>query len=228
MIANKKLFFGGFAMLAGFCGVFLAMFLPIFEGKNLLDYMDSLYNSISKGSAYFIPKLQEEAKEFEGNPVSLKLALGKEDTARGAAVILKKRGIKVSTQGTDLEIEGDLGGILGAALADSDEMFTNEGDKLKARYGLEPKMALFFWWQALKAMDKDLKRLTKFPEAKFVGTLTKKAVECSYNYYGVKPEKIMDKILIVIFSLVFYVVYTMWYGFAIMFMFEGWGLKLAH
>jgi hypothetical protein len=24
------------------------------------------------------------------------------------------------------------------------------------------------------------------------------------------------------------VVYTLWYGFAIMFMFEGWGMKLEH
>ncbi len=33
---------------------------------------------------------------------------------------------------------------------------------------------------------------------------------------------------IVIFSLIFYVVYTLWYGFAIMFMFEGWGMRLEH
>jgi len=32
----------------------------------------------------------------------------------------------------------------------------------------------------------------------------------------------------VIFSLVFYVVYTLWYGFGIMYMFEGWGLRLEH
>jgi hypothetical protein len=28
--------------------------------------------------------------------------------------------------------------------------------------------------------------------------------------------------------LIFYVVYTLWYGFAIMYMFEGWGLQLEH
>jgi len=32
----------------------------------------------------------------------------------------------------------------------------------------------------------------------------------------------------VTFSLVFYVVYTLWYGFGIMFMFEGSGMKLEH
>jgi hypothetical protein len=29
-------------------------------------------------------------------------------------------------------------------------------------------------------------------------------------------------------ALVGYVLYTIWYGFAILFLFEGWGLKLSH
>jgi hypothetical protein len=29
-------------------------------------------------------------------------------------------------------------------------------------------------------------------------------------------------------ALVGYVLYTIWYGFAILFLFEGWGLKLDH
>ena len=53
-------------------------------------------------------------------------------------------------------------------------------------------------------------------------------MECAYNYYGVVPQNIMDKWGIVVFSLVFYVIYTMWYGYSILFMFEGWGLKLEH
>jgi len=56
----------------------------------------------------------------------------------------------------------------------------------------------------------------------------KKVVETSYNYYTIEPQKITDKMGIVIFSLVFYVVYTLWYGFSILFMFEGWGLRLEH
>jgi hypothetical protein len=56
----------------------------------------------------------------------------------------------------------------------------------------------------------------------------KKALETSYNYYKIEPQKIGDRLGVVIFSLFFYVVYTLWYGFAIMFMFEGWGLRLTH
>ena len=75
-------------------------------------------------------------------------------------------------------------------------------------------------------MDKDLKRQKMFEEAKVVTSLKKKAVETSYNYYKIEPQKISDRLWVVVFSLVFYVVYTMWYGFSIMFLFEGWGLQL--
>jgi hypothetical protein len=53
-----------------------------------------------------------------------------------------------------------------------------------------------------------------------------KAVEPAFNYYVIQAQKISDKIGIVFFSLVFYVIYTLWYGYAIMFMAEGWGLEL--
>jgi hypothetical protein len=77
-------------------------------------------------------------------------------------------------------------------------------------------------------MEKALKEQKKFKEAKLVALVVKKAVETGYNYYQIQPQKIGDKYGIVIFSLIFYVVYTLWYGFAILLMFEGWGLKLEH
>ena len=62
MIAHKRIFAKGFAMMIGFIVVLIIFFLPVFEGKNGLDYMDNLYNSISKASAYYIPKVTEETK----------------------------------------------------------------------------------------------------------------------------------------------------------------------
>ena len=89
-------------------------------------------------------------------------------------------------------------------------------------------MALYLWWKAMKEMDKDLKRQKLFKEAAMPTLVKKKAVETAYNYFGIAPQSIGDKIGIVIFSLIFYVVYTLWYGFAIMYMFEGYGMQLEH
>ena len=77
-------------------------------------------------------------------------------------------------------------------------------------------------------MQKGLNKQKNFKEAKVVALVQKRALEPSYNYYTVEPQKIGDRWGTVFFSLLFYVVYTLWYGFAMLFMFEGWGLKLGH
>ena len=79
----------------------------------------------------------------------------------------------------------------------------------------------------LAGFDKALKEQHAFEQAKVAVNINAKVVETAYNYYKVTPENIKDKMGIVIFSLLFYVFYTMWYGFAILFVFEGWGLKIS-
>jgi len=215
-------------MMAVFAVLLVIIFSPVFAGQNGLDYLDSLYNSISKGSADYIPKVKEEADKFKGKSVSVTLVMAEEERARQTAPLLMKGGALVNVSGKELTVSGDLGKILDNCLADADLMYKNEGEKLSAKYGYEERRVLLNWWVALHHMESDLKHQKKFKEAKVVSLVVTKAVELGYNYYKVDPQKIGKKIGIVIFSLVFYVAYTMWYGFAIMFMFEGWGLRLEH
>lgn len=228
MIANKKEFFGGVGMMAVFIVVLIIIFMPIFEGQNALNYLDNLYNSISKRSAYYIPKVREETDKFVGKNISVTLQLASEEQAKQTVPLFMKSGALVNLSGAELNVSGDLGKILENCLADADDMYRNEGQKVSSEYGYEEKRVLHNWWTAAKAMDKDLKKQKLFEEAKVVALVIKKGVESSYNYYKIEPQKIGDRVGIVIFSLVFYVIYTLWYGFAIMFMFEGWGLKLEH
>ena len=226
MIAHKKQFLTGSALLAGFTVVLVVMFLPIFDGQNFLDYMDSLFNSISKGSAYYIDDLIEEGSEFEGKSFTADLALEDAAQAGDIAPLFSKNGGRVDLDGAQLKVTGDLGAVLGACLADADQMFANNGAALSQKYDTDERKALYGWWLALKAMDKAFKKQEKFAESRFVLNVVKRGVECSYNYYTIEPQKISEKFLVVLIALVFYVVYTLWYGFAIMFLFEGWGLKL--
>jgi hypothetical protein len=107
-------------------------------------------------------------------------------------------------------------------------MYINDGQTISSKYGYNERQVMFNWWKALKSMDKGLTKQKEFEAAKLVSQVVNKAVECSYNYYKIEPQKISDRVGIVIFSLVFYVVYTLWYGFSVMYMFEGWGMKLEH
>jgi Fe2+ transport system protein B len=228
MIANKKTFFGGVGLMIAFVIVLLIFFSPIYAGKNGLDYLDNLYNAISKGSAYYIPKVKAESDKFMGNTVSVNLTMADKRQAQQTAALFMASGAKAMVEEARLKITGDLGKILGNCLSDADAMYHNDGEKVSNKYGYDEKRVLFNWWKAFKEMDMDLKKQKKFEEAKIVALVVKKAVESSYNYYKIEPQKIGDRVGIVIFSLVFYVIYTLWYGFAIMFIFEGWGMRLEH
>ena len=228
MIADKKEFYGGLGLLIGFVVVLVIIFSPVFKGQNGLEYLDALYNSISKGSAYYIPKVKAETDTFVGKSVSTTIEMKDESQTQQTAALFMKGGALVNISGTQLKIEGDLGKILENCLADADRMYMNDGQGISSKYGYNEKQVVYNWWQALKALNKDLTKQKQFKAASAVDMVATKAVETSYNYYQIEPQKISDRALFVIFSLVFYVIYTLWYGFAIMFMFEGWGMKLEH
>ena len=228
MIVDKKEFYGGLGLLIGFVVVLVIIFSPVFKGQNGLEYLDALYNSISKGSAYYIPKVKAETDTFAGKSVSTTIEMKDESQTQQTAALFMKGGALVNISGTQLKIEGDLGKILENCLADADRMYMNDGQTISSKYGYNEKQVVYNWWQALKALNKDLTKQKQFKAASAVDMVATKAVETSYNYYQIEPQKISDRALFVIFSLVFYVVYTLWYGFAIMFMFEGWGMKLEH
>ena len=228
MIAQKKEFYGGLGLMVVFIIVLIIFFSPVFKGQNGLEYLDDLYNSISKGSAYYIADLKEEALNFSGTSVKLDLTMKNSKQAQQSVTLFTKSAASASVSDSELKVAGDFAKILDNCLTDADHMYNNQGQKVAGKYGYEEKRVLYNWWTAMKEMDKNLKKQKLFKEAKFVTTVKKKAVESSYNYYKIVPQRISDKYGTVIFSLIFYVVYTLWYGFAIMFMFEGWGMQLEH
>jgi hypothetical protein len=228
LIAKKGRFYSGLGLLCAFVLVLTLIFLPLFQEKNALEYLDSLYNSISKGSAYYIPKVKKDAGRFMGTPISVTLAMKDEKQAQQTALLFVKGGSSVDVSGNKLEITGDLGAILMNCLADADNMYANDGKAIFDKYGYDERQTLFNWWNATGAMDRELKKQKKFNDANVVILVREKAVEASYNYYKIEPQSISDRAGVVIFSLLFYVVYTVLYGFAIMYLFEGWGLILEH
>jgi hypothetical protein len=223
----KKLYLG-FGLMIGFAIVLIFFFLPLYNGKNGLNYLDNLYNSMSKGSAYYIPEVKKDANKFMGNEVSVTLKMSDIKQAEQTASLFKAAGAETALSESTLKVEGDLGKILGNAVEDADAMYKNEGKKVSSRYGYEERQVLYNWWKAFQGMDKDLGKQKKFKEGKIIVLVQQKALEPSYNYYQIEPESVGDRWGTVIFSLLFYVVYTMWYGFAFLFMFEGWGLQIGH
>jgi hypothetical protein len=227
MIANKNKFYQGIALIASFFVVLVLFFSPIFNGHNGLEYLDELYNSISKGSAYYIPDVKKEVDPFSGTQVTVDLDLMTAENARQTALLFSHEA-SVQVSGALLHVSGDLAKILNNSLADADLMYHNNGRQIAHKYGYDERQVVYNWWKALGAMNKALTKQEHFKLAKVVHLVQNKAVETAYNYYTIEPRHIGGMWGIVVFSLVFYVAYTLWYGFAIMFMFEGIGMQLEH
>jgi hypothetical protein len=226
MIADKIKFYTGLSMLALFSIVLIVMFSPVFDGKNGMEYMDELFNSISKGSAYYIPDVQEESDTYMGTHIAATIKMTSEEQAGQTALLYEEAGAEVLISGAEIQINGDLGKILDACLKDADAMYHNNGELLTDQYGYNEKQVVYNWWKSLGEIKKSLDDKGMFDEAEMLTRANERAVEPAYNYYSIEAEDIGNKAGIVIFSLVFYVVYTIWYGFALMYILEGLGLKI--
>jgi len=165
MIEHKKEFYGGFGLLIGFAVTLGIIFSPIFKGQNGLQYLDSLYNSISKGSAYYIQTVKKETDTFSGKSVQVVIDMADEARAQQTASLFMKGGARVNVSGTGLKVEGDLSKILSNCLADADSMYINDGQTISSKYGYNERQVLFNWWKALKSMDKGLKKQKEFEAA---------------------------------------------------------------
>jgi len=232
LIRNKALFNKGLMLMATFLCIFTSLFMPIWGGVgNGLDAADSMFNRLSKGSSYFIPGVREQALKLEGKSVTVTAKVKDAALAPRAVENLRKAGAAAEFKDGAITYSGDLGKILGAALNDADDMFNDHGQAVLDRYAVSEKDAektiIKAWWGVLDASVKELQKQKLIQEAKVVGQVNKRGLEPGYNFYGIKSERVLDNVLPLVGLLAFYVLYTMWYGYAIFDMFGGIGLGMT-
>ncbi len=229
MIHDKRQFTIGLVLMAGFLGALVLVFRPMAgTGQNMLDYLDGVFNSTSKASAYYIPAARAKVGRLGAAPIAVKIRPKGSEQAAQVETLLRASGATVAREGAALSVSGDLGRILAEALTDADTMFRNDGARVSGKYGFEERRALFAWHTLLGDTAKELDRQGRFREAAAVRDAMTKGLEPAYNYYGVTAVAMKDMIWIALAALAGYVLYTVWYGFAILYLFEGWGLKLEH
>jgi hypothetical protein len=228
LIKDKKHFNIGLMLAGSFAVILLLIFSPIFGGgKNGLQFSDDLFNKLSKGSSYFIPKLNEQVPKFDDTMVSTTFNIDKPEDVQRVATIFMAAGAQVGAEGQTVTLSGSLGKILSSVLKDSDAMFKNDSNAVAARHGgMDGREVLALQHSVLSKMDKELKKQKKIEESNIVNAVLRRAIEPSYNFYGIEAQRVIDKAFTMIFLLVFYVAYTMWWGFAIFYMFEGLGLSM--
>jgi hypothetical protein len=226
LIRHAKMFNIGALLAVSFLGVLFLIFQPLFDGKTGLEFSDDLFNKLSKGSSNFISQVTKDNEKFMGTNFSVNIKLDKPEQVANALKILTAGGAQAVAKDTQITISGDLGKLLGNIIRDSEEMYKNEGTKVSGRYGFNEMDVMAIWWSILSKTNKELQKDKKVNESSMVTAVLQKAVEPAYNYYGIEAESVTSKAFTMTGLLVFYVLYTMWWGYAIFYLFDGIGLSM--
>lgn len=226
LIRHKGKMTLGLLMTVVFVVVLGLMFSPIFKGQNAFEAADGLFNSISKASTDRFEELAAMVKEAKDQDAAQELTLS-ESIGPDSATVLNAAGAQATYADGKLTVKGDLKPLLVRMIQDSEAMYENKGDVLQQAYGMDPKRAMFAWWSYAHAANKEFKLAKKLGAAKILEEVKTKALEVGYNYYGVDPTPASSRVWLLTFALVFYVVYTMWWGFSIFNIFDGVGLQMT-
>jgi hypothetical protein len=241
LIRNGKAFTRGLLLMASFLVVFVIFFMPVFpaqevgsEKTNGLVYADHLFNTLSKGSSNFFdptardPKSVDAAVEgVRGTTVDIEVPFKDASLADSSVRLLAACGFEASSSASGVKMKGDLYALLKVILADSLSTYNNDLEAVSARHnGMDGRLVMKSHWAMLDGMIKPMQRAGLVKEATVVNTVKGKAVESSYNFYGITPLRVVENIPLVAAFLIFYIIYTMWYGFAIFELFEGIGLTM--
>lgn len=230
LIRDKSHFYKGILLLASFFIIFFFLLRPVFtgeEGRRLsgLQYADEVFNELSKGSSWFIPEIMESVKSLDNAGVDLNVALKNPELLSLAGELLRDCGASAEISADRIAFKGDLGAILQRAAEDSALLYNNDGNALSAKYGGEAPLKIArAWWQLLHPCVKALQRQGKLAEAKIVDQVLTKAIEPGNNFYGLEAAKMSEHVPLVCGLLIFYIGYTLWYGFGLYNIFIGLGM----
>jgi hypothetical protein len=194
----------------------------------LLTWADNLFNQLARDSAYYVPEARKRADKFAQEKVDLGVHPNDPVDDAQVAQLLVKNALEAKVLGDGrVRVVGNLAGAARSALADADLEFHNESAQLEARYEMTANEVMYCWWIVFDGLTRRYVQEGRGEEANFTKFLTTKVLEPAYNFRGISPRPIRGCVLPVFLLLGFYIVYTLWYGFSIMYLFEGFGITAA-
>jgi hypothetical protein len=230
LIVNTKSFARGALLMISFMALFSLILMPVFPGERSkltgLDFADNLFNRLSKGSSWFIPEITPRVQAMKGKNIDVTVPLKKTASADAVVRLFTANGAAANAEDGLVRVSADLGILLEAVLADCEAVFHDTPEPVAKKYGMDGGKALAFWWEGLQPMIKELQKTKCLAEAQVVDLVIRKGIEPAYNFRGIAAGDVRQEFVLMLALLVFYVMYTLWYGFAIFDLLEGIGLTM--
>jgi hypothetical protein len=226
LIVNRGKFALGLGGLVAFVAALAVALSPALDNRTGLGRADDFFNQLAKNSAYYTPEGRKLAGRFAAEPVDLAIRPREPVANAKLAQIVTANGLEARLlEDGSVRVTGSLGELSRAAMDDADLAFRNENAQLEAKYRMSSCEVVYCWWIVLDSLSRRYTQDNRSPEADFTKFLATKVLEPAYNFRGITAQNVEDRVLPVSGLLGFYVLYTLWYGFAILFIFEGLGLS---
>jgi hypothetical protein len=226
IIQNKNKFsvgMGGLILFSLILGIWLS---PWGNHRSGLERVDQLFNQMAKNSTYFIPDAVMLAQKFEGTTVDFGIhSRWPGDDARMVQILRSNRLSAAPLGDGRVRIKGDLGRMGQSASVDAELLYKGQESDLRAKYGCNEKEVIYCWWVAFDGLTRRFIQENRSSEADFTRFMATRVLEPVYNFAGIESRSIGQNIWTVAFFLGFYLLYTLLYGFSILFLFEGLGIQ---
>lgn len=211
------------------------------RNQSLLAHADNFFNQLAKQSANVTDKAKKQLQEdkvvnppeeatalLAQQPVDLGLTpAGKVDVDKLHRVI-EASGCRASrTADGRTRIRGSFGDLSRTAIADAELAFANRTQDLKAKYDMPADEAVYCWWIVFNGLTKRYTEEARVTEANFSKFMSSKVLEPAYNFHGIEAKDVRRNALPLAGLLAFCLVYTVWYGFSILLLMEGLGIRVA-
>lgn len=224
MVRDRAKFTIGVIGLVTFFIALTVWLSPVIEDQTGLQWADSFFNQLSKSSSYFLPKVSKDVGKYQGKGFQVEVSVKDAAIGEHIAQLFSGAGSQARASGKKVTLTGDLGAVARAVIEDAEVMYQDKEPQLQSKYGFPGREVIFCWWTALDAIYQQLLDTGDIPASNFASALKTKVCEPAYNFAGITPRNASDAGLPLFALLAFYIIYTVWYGFSILYVFEGLGI----
>jgi uncharacterized membrane protein YfcA len=216
--------------VAGLVSLGLVMvlgFLPLVNGQSALHWADNLFNQLAKSSTNHIAEARQKARRYVGRHIDI--SVHPQDMLDGSQVarFVSRAGLEGrAIEHGRVRIIGDLGDLSREAIADGELAFHNRTEELSARRGTSSAEAIYCWWIIFDGLTRRYVQENRGEDANFTRFIATKVLEPAYNFRDIEPKRAAEGVRPLALLLVAYIVFAVWYGFSMLYLFEGIGVPV--
>ncbi len=226
LVVDRGKFGLGLAGLAVFTLLLVAGVLPRRDGTALLAQADRFFNQLAKGSIDYLPEARQMTESL-GNP-AIDLGVRPRDLVDAEELrrVVASSGCQATTTADGrTRVVGTMNQLAQAALDDAERMAANDFAGLEQRHQMPAVDVIYCWWTVFDGLTRRYVQENEPREANFTKFVAAKVLEPAFNFRGVEARSIRGEVGPLAGLLGFYLLYTVWYGFAILLVFEGLGIS---